>query len=177
MSNEKEIAKALALMFATYEREPKRDVIMVYVSLLKKYDLLSIRKAISKAVDESEYCPRPATILKHLKPTQDDLQSRATTEAARVVESIRRDNTDCLKGDKLTTYLMNSRWNLKILQDTMLESEIKWFIKEFIESYISFSKSKIIEQIKESDVLSQGSSHSLVNDLTSKLTIAKVENE
>lgn len=164
------ISKALVLMFNLFKEKPSKEVMAVYINCLKPYELKDIKSAISIAVNSSEYCPRPATILKHLRPSKDDLKAKAINEATRVIESIRRGDSKCLTGDPLTAYLMNSRWRLHILQDNLLESEVKWFQKEFIDTYISYSKSPaMLDVIEEGNALKPSGAYKLDQSLANKL--------
>lgn len=174
--NEKseQIAKALILMFNVFKEEPSKEVLSVYIKLLLPYEISEIKQSISNAVAESEFCPKPATILKHLKPSEHDLKAHANNELARVIQSVRRGDVECLKGDRLTTYLLSSRWNLKRLQEDMLENDFKWFQKEFVEAYINYSQSpRMLETVIQSNGLLNSPTKGLVENLAKKLTVVK----
>ena len=60
-AKEQKIGEALILMFETFGKEPKPQVIAVYVNMLSVYELREIRIAIAKAVESCSFCPVPAT--------------------------------------------------------------------------------------------------------------------
>ncbi len=156
---EEKIGKALVVMYGLYDKEPKPDVLAVFVNMLIEFEIDAIKAAINKIVRESKFIPKPADLIEILnpKPSEDSLKVYAANESDRVVESIRRHNSDCLEGDEITCYLMNTRWRLSREQDYMLEKDIPWFKKEFVEMYLNcYANPQMMEFAKAGKSLTNG---------------------
>ena len=137
MNRNEQILKALKLMFEIYKEEPSEMVMRVYLSVLEPYSVDNIKRAISRVVQECKFRPVPADLVQYLKPPIQDIEAHAMNECARVVKAIRTQNKDHCRGDKITEYLMATRWNINSL-GMKPENELPFFEKDFFRTYMTF---------------------------------------
>jgi len=73
---------------------------------------------------------------------------RAEKEASLIIDSIRKGN-DIEFTDPVTKHIMSRRWNIDRLRETMIESEEKWFIKDFKETYIAYANTAVAVMLED----------------------------
>jgi len=131
------VMKALAINAGV---ELTRDILVLYRGALKEFTIEQIEKAAKKILLTWEYNRMPP-----LKIVIDKIDSkiqvadRARMEADRIVSHLNFNGANVLPklNDPITKYLMTRRWPYHNWAANVLESELVWWVKEFIEAYKS----------------------------------------
>ena len=139
----REIDTILLRMFNYYQVEVfKPDVLEIYHELFERWSIEDIKKACSMHMDESKWFPKFAELKKYLpQPHVPQIESTANVQASHVLQMIRQNGYryEPVWQDPITKLLMRTRWKWASLCETSTEDNEKWFVKEFVEAYLSSS--------------------------------------
>jgi len=123
-----------------------------YWTALKPFKDNECEKAFNMAIASCKFFPKPAELIEFIvgnkKQLEQQKQDKATIEADKILSHLKTYGGSKYPEitDPVTKHLMNHRWNYKTWATQILESEIVWWKKEFINSYNSFSATeKLIE--------------------------------
>ncbi|MCK5605966.1 hypothetical protein KAR91_28975 [Candidatus Pacearchaeota archaeon] len=120
-----------------------KDQLNLYFTALKQFSMAEVVKAFTKVLNEWEYTKMPpvAVFIKAIsnQPLLEDLAQIQATEVLKQVRILGAYGTPEFK-DPITKHLIKIRFHFKGLCLNMRESEEKWFIKDFVEAYQSFSR-------------------------------------
>ena len=120
--------------------------------MLKGYKIEQIDAAAKQIMIARKYTKMP-TIAEFFEILQGGEQDRALSEANNIVIHLTTHGTSISPQceDPTTKYLMEKRWPYQNWAAKILESEIKWWIKEFTEAYLSYQKINTVPQIENSN--------------------------
>jgi hypothetical protein len=130
-------------MYRAYQMEPPgEDVLELYHAALSQFSLIEIRTAAGQHLKTSKWFPKISELIELIPSAHiPKLESIATVQAGVVLKMIREFGSrfEPLFNDPVTAHLMRTRFNYRGLCMNMIESEEKWFVKNFIESYLAMN--------------------------------------
>ena len=117
-----------------------------YFTNLKQFPFSEMELAFKKVLYKWEYNKMPTIgvfikVLGKSQPLIEDIAEIQATEVLKQMQECGYCNTPKFT-DPVTIELMKHRFNFISLCKTMKESEIKWFVKEFIQAYQAFDRNK-----------------------------------
>ena len=138
--DEKRFAAAMKALAINSGVELPKDVMTLYFKALKHIPDAEFEKGVKKVLLTWVYnrIPPLAIIVEAINGNKENqLADRAEIQATFVISSIGK--YDTVFEDKITKHLMSTRWAFKTWGSQVLESELKWWVKEFKDAYIAFS--------------------------------------
>jgi len=136
---------ALGTWAEVFDKDLSEFAVAAYYQTLKNYPIEDVEKVISNAMGSSKFFPRPVELIELLTGSPQDIADRAEVEALKVLCAIRRfGGHKSVSFDDSTTAAVISQgyggWHK--LAD-MLESDSKWFPKDFSRIYQAFARQGI----------------------------------
>ena len=144
--NNEEKNKIIGILAATaelYGRNLSADTISLWIRSLEKYSFENVRDAFNFITETENFFPVPAKIHAFIKeridPHVPQIESTANVQAAYILKMIRENGYrhEPQWEDPTTRTLMRTRWKWVSLCETSTEDNEVWFVKEFIEAYLS----------------------------------------
>lgn len=140
------------------------DMILLYSKALKNFTIDQIEHAGVDILKIWKYNRMPplAIIIEHIEGNAQPIDDRALVIANQIVSHLNlwgSSKYPDLKEDPIAVELMSRRWPYKIWAANVIESELKWWVKEFCEAYRSYSESdtqRFIEAPAEVKELASG---------------------
>ena len=146
------IMKALALNSGV---EFTNDSLRLYFAALETFTIEQVRDGAKKVLATWEYSRIPpiAVLIKAIN-NEPAIEDKALTAAHNIVSHLKSHGSKIrpdLSGDHTADWLMKYRWNYTSWASKVLESELKWWVKEFCEAYRAFVKTDVPIQIEASE--------------------------
>jgi len=141
--NEKRFMAAMKALAVNAGVELPKDVLTLYFKALKHIPDQEFEQGIKDVLLSWEYnrIPPLAVIIKAIKgDTKNQIEDRAEIQATFVISSI--GDYGIIFEDPITQHLMSTRWPFRSWGTSVLESELKWWVKDFKEAYRAFSGSE-----------------------------------
>lgn len=134
----------------------------VYWKTLEPFTDDQCKKAFDDIMASSKWFPKPAEIILAINKDVAKIEDRAIVEANKILIHLNLNGAGKWPAldDPITKHLMTSRWVYDRWARDVLESELKWWVKEFIEAYRAYSETEAPLQIEVSDEIKP-----LVNDI------------
>jgi len=130
--------KALAVNASV---EITKDTLRLYFEALKDFDISEIETGTHKLLLEWEYNRMPplSALVKKIQGEQPKIEDRALVEANKILDHLRLYGATKWPemSDPITRQLMTTRWHYLKWAGQVVESELKWWVKEFVEAYQS----------------------------------------
>jgi len=131
----------------------------MYWKSLEPFTDEQCRKAFNLAIERCKFFPKPAELIELIrgssKQIEQEKDDKALIIANEIMEQARRYSPGHpLKlNDPIAQHLMTSRWPYHNWATTVLESELKWWVKEFCEAYNAYSATGVPMQLEVSERL------------------------
>lgn len=135
------------MAIAVQAKEPTKELMAMYFAAFESFSIEEVSKAMAKAAFDWELVkvlPPIAEIKKHLTG-KIQINDRALVMAIRIIDHVHREGAEkapgmstVLMGDKVAIELMTTRWPYHRWAANLVESEEKWWVKEFCEAYRAF---------------------------------------
>lgn len=124
-----------------YDKKYSEALLTIYYEALKQYEVEDILNAAKKIIQTRKYnsLPMAADFIEHIT---GGLKGVAHQQVLEVLDRFKSGDYNTPFNDPVTQKLMTTRWPLWRWAPTVLETEIKWFTKEFIEAYESLEPVK-----------------------------------
>jgi len=152
---EKDKKRFVEIMYGladNYSAEISKPGLKFRFDVLKKYPIEEIEKAAHKIVETWQYTKMPpiAEFVNKIEGDKPQIEDIAEYQAHEVITQIKQAgyNKKPVFTDPITTKLIKRRFNFRSLCQTLLESENKWFVKEFKEAYCAYSRINNQQQIE-----------------------------
>lgn len=153
------IMKALAINAGV---ELTDDILKLYRAAFKEFTIEQIQTAAISVLSIWEYNRMPpiGIIIKHIDGAPVQIEHKALIEANKILEHLnfhgatKHPETN----DPVTKHLMTRRWPYETWAKNVLESELKWWVKEFCAAYMAHDGDPeiLIEGPKELRKLASG---------------------
>ena len=140
----KEYLNVIIRTAIVFDKGLNKELLNIYYDILKEYPLKSVKTACRKAIEICKFFPKISEIINFIKEEQPQIKDLAEIQATEVLKQMQECgycNTPKFT-DPVTIELMKHRFNFVSLCKTMKESEIKWFVKEFIQAYQAFNRNR-----------------------------------
>ncbi|MBS3777490.1 MAG: hypothetical protein KGY70_20005 [Bacteroidales bacterium] len=109
-------------------------------------------KAAAMRILKTRTISKMPTFAEFLEAINGSKKDNAQAQADIVFETLRRNGatSEPIFEDPVTNHLMSTRWKWKNWASSVLEDEIKWWRKEFIEAYQSYAANpENVEQVQK----------------------------
>jgi hypothetical protein len=120
-----------------------KDGIAMRFKMLQTFTIEQIEHAALEIMKRRKYTKMPpvAEFIEILKPLELNNEDKAMIEANKVIAHLRSNGagTTPNTGDPITRQLMATRWPYYQWARRVLESELKWWVKEFCQAYKAYS--------------------------------------
>jgi len=168
----KELKKSIVRMYKLFDKEIENDVLDMFVSCLSGYELNQIKGAMAKAAMSCSFCPKPADILKHLKPSSDDQACQAADAVKRLQRAIESESMAFIEHDPILIHMAHS--TAKLGQLAMMTSrDFGFYLERCKKEYINLLNSPealiAIEQKNDQPLM--------IQDMMKKTSPKRIENE
>lgn len=117
--------------------------------MLSEFSIGQVEQAARKIMFTRKYTKMPpvAEFVEAIQGNnQQQIEDRAEVQATYVISCIGQDYP--VFSDPVTSHLMSRRWRWNTWAPAVLESELKWWAKEFKDAYRAFSGSETTLQIE-----------------------------
>lgn len=177
-----EFYKIMAALAEVFSKEISPQLSAIYFQALSGLSVDQVKAAVRRAVSECKFFPKPAELIEMAGGGLPQIEIEAMAQAVAVVAAIRKIGSYQTPNFKnpITNSLMETRWSwMQVCQ--MKESEIGWFVKEFVEAFQVFAPDQYRPQIaapKEIQALLSGATKSLTTTQKSaNIQTIKAKNE
>jgi hypothetical protein len=132
----------MAGMADNFRDSISREGMRMRFEMLKEFTIEEVERAAKAIMARRKYTKMPpiAEFLEEMKPKEPQIEDRAQVMATKILDHLRTKGSRIkpdLSEDPIADVLMTKRWPYLIWAQNLLESEIKWWVKEFCEAYRS----------------------------------------
>ena len=143
------IMRGLAL---NCDMDMSKEKMAFYFKNLKQFTIIRIEQAARVILGTWEYnkIPPIAVFVKAIHDDQSQIEDQATIQANIIVGHLNNYGASKMPRliDPVSKWLMENRWPYLSWASNILESELKWWTKEFKEAYLSISTNGGKKQLK-----------------------------
>ena len=139
----KRFMNLLGSVSEVFNKELSPLTINLYENILSEFPIEAVEKAFGKALTTCRFFPKPADIVDHITQGKKiSNENIAELEAEKVLKHLRQyGSAKSLNAENpITNRLMSTRWQYRTWASQVLEKDLVWWKKEFIESFKSFSE-------------------------------------
>lgn len=142
-SDKEKFANAFLTLCAVFEKMPSDIITAAYFKAMGKHDISDVEQALSRAIVECKFFPKPVELLEFISGKIADV---AEVEAGKVLSAIKRvGGHESVAFDNATTQAVISQgfggWN-KLCDDLRADGE-QWFLKDFARIYQAYARQGI----------------------------------
>jgi len=126
-------------MCEVFDKTYSENILNIYYTVLEKHDIEKVIKAIDNCITQLKFFPKPAELIEMIE-NKPKTENKALFEANKIIEHLNIYGKTKLPEilDPITKHLMTSRWKYKKWAAEIIESEIKWWVKEFCAAYVAY---------------------------------------
>lgn len=146
MQNDKKFKEYMTALSEIHRKELSKATVGIYWEILRPFTDDQCIAAFQQAMAENKWIPKPAELVEYIKGTAQVIENKALVIANEIVSHINQEGSSKhpdLKGDPIAIHLMTRRWPYKTWAASILESEIQWWIKQFVEAYQAYRESDV----------------------------------
>lgn len=143
----------MTLLGEIHSKELSQSLLDVYWEILSRHSDEVCEAAFNRLIETMRFFPKPADFIDALKqvsgPEPPQITDRATEQINIVMRQIRERGSWRTPAfdDPVTNSLMKTRWSWPSVC-AMTETELKWWAKEFADSYLSMQKIESVPMIE-----------------------------
>ena len=144
MNNEKMFKEYIAAISELHSKQISKTTARIYWETLADYSDEQCNRAFDLAIRTLKFFPKPAELIELIPGEVVSIEDRALAVANSIVSHLNQwgaSKHPDLKGDSIAMELLDRRWPYKRWAATVLESELKWWVKDFSEAYRAYSES------------------------------------
>jgi len=142
--DKKKFAEIMYGLAEDFSVEVSKPWLLMKFDLLKEFTIDEVLKASLSIMANWEYqrMPPTAIFLKYLGRKEITSNSKAQIEADKIISHLRAYGQGAIPVlvDPISKHLMLKRWPYVNWAKTVLESQITWWTKEFIEAYKAYDE-------------------------------------
>ena len=140
MNNRKMFNKYMTVLGEVFDKKFSKVFVESYWTVLSCIEDEAAELAFKSALSRCRFFPRPAELLALAGFDPDggrfiQLDSRASEQAAFVLDVISGRRAEKEISDPITEHLVRSRFSIWRLRNSMMEKDERWFVKDFLEAY------------------------------------------
>jgi hypothetical protein len=152
-SDKKRFSEIMAGLAENFSATIGAEGIRIRFQALKEYPIEAIEKS-AILVLRTRTCmgmPTVAEFINAIGGGEKSVESKAEQEATKILSHLRYYGATCHPqiDDPITAYLMQTRWPYYRWAREVLESELKWWTKEFVKAYQDHQDIPALEQIEQ----------------------------
>lgn len=123
----------------------------LYWKALEPFTDDQCKKAFNRVMAKSKWFPKPADLIEAIEADKPQIESVALVQANNIVAHLQQWGSTKWPAldDTITHHLMTRRWKYDIWAKDVLESELKWWVKEFVRAYLAYSEAYEMVQIED----------------------------
>ncbi len=148
----------IAALGEIHEKKISDTMKDIFWKALEPFDDQQCKAAFTRAIAECKWMPKPAELIELMPGGAAQVEDRATVVATEILSHLQvwgSSKFPDLNGDEIAMHLMTGRWEYKRWASSILESELKWWAKEFVEAYRSYQATDAPLRIEGSPQLKQ----------------------
>jgi len=136
---------------------PDADTMRLYFHTLSEFDIDQVEGAVVEVLQEWEYNRMPPVaaihkkLRKKLRKKLPAIEDRALAVASHIVSHLQAHGAASppdLSSDPIAAHLMSTRWPYQRWGRQLVESEVKWWVKEFCDAYRAYEAHDVIMRIE-----------------------------
>lgn len=144
----KKFSHDIVLLAEVHGKTVTAGMVGIYFKVLEEYNTEAVNMAMTVAVKTLKFFPKPAELIEIIESKNQTLniEDRALMVSTRIISHMRAyggTKLPDLEDDPIARDLMTRRWPYLNFASSVLESELKWWQKEFMEAYRVFSETSL----------------------------------
>lgn len=143
MKNETKFKELMSALGELFDKEISPVLSNIYWKSLENISDDDAINGFNKSFTFCKFFPKPAELIDLMKP-KIPVEDKALAIANEIISHLRlngsRKRPD-LSHDPIAEQLMTTRWNYPYWASQVLESEIRWWIKDFCDAYRAYKLS------------------------------------
>ena len=136
-----EFSNYMTLLGEIFGKEISDSLKTIYWEILKPYSDKQCIEAFKKAISLCKFYPKPAELIEFLAGKTNQAEAnKAQIEVDKIISNLKFYGATKYPDltDPITKHLMTKRWPYKNWAANVIESELKWWVKEFCEAYNAY---------------------------------------
>jgi len=142
-SNEKRFVQIMLGMADNFRDNITKEGMVMRFDMLKNYSIDQVESAAKQIILIRKYTKMPpvAEFIEAIEGQKSKIEDKALVIANNIISHLRTHGSHIFPKieDPIALKLMKNRWPYYEWASTVLESELKWWVKEFCEAYKSYS--------------------------------------
>ena len=150
MKDKKMFKEYITAISEIYDKIISSTSARIYWQVLEPFSDSQCQDAFDKAIQTCKFFPKPAELIELIPGEAVPIEDKATVIATEILAHLQKWGSSRhpdLKDDPISMHLMANRWPYKKWAANILESELKWWSKEFVEAYRAYNSSDVPFQI------------------------------
>jgi len=146
MKNKIKFQENMSLISVIFDKVIPNTAIDIYWEVLKPYSDDECINAFKYVLGNNKFFPKPADLIEFLREKEKAVEkNKAIQEADNILKHLKYNGASKIPvfNDPVTKYLMKTRWRWYQWASTVLDSELKWWHKEFVAAYNSYDATQI----------------------------------
>ena len=137
-------SKALGVLTELFDKKLSPVAIKAYFNSLDKFTINQVEAAISQSMVKCRFFPKPVELIEMITGGQKQIEDRGLVEAHKIVSHLQAYGAKYYPqlDDKISQRLMSRRWPYHRWAASVLESELKWWVKDFTEAYNAYTSTE-----------------------------------
>lgn len=145
MKNKIEFKEFMSGMGEVFDKKITPVIIKLYWKVLEPFTDEQCQQAFNIAIAQCRFFPKPADLTEFIvgspKQIEQNKEDKALVVATNIIAHLRTYGSGVLPklDDPTAKHLMTKRWPYYEWSSMVLESELKWWTKEFCKAYKSYT--------------------------------------
>ncbi len=141
MQDEIKFKEYMTALSEMHRKTFSKTTVGIYWQILRPFTDEQCIAAFQRAMAENKWIPKPAELVDYIKSGGQPIEDQAVVVAHEIVAHLNQwggSKLPDLSDDPIAMELMTRRWPYKNWAANILESEIQWWVKQFIEAYTAY---------------------------------------
>ena len=145
MKDRNKFSEFMTIISEMHERTPSTVLVEAYWRALKPFTDDQCYQAFNSVIARSKFFPKPGDLIEIIegspKQIQQDKEDKALLIANNIISHLKTHGSRVFPklDDLVAKHLMTKRWPYYEWAAAVIESELKWWTKEFCEAYRSYA--------------------------------------
>jgi len=154
MKNEKTFKEFMSGIGELFNRKISDILKNMYWKTLEPFTDAQCEKAFNLVITKCKFFPKPADLIEFIEGSQKQIEQQGDNKALifanEIINHLHTHGSRIFPklNDKIAKNLMTKRWPYHEWASTVIEDELKWWVKEFCEAYKSYSEIETHELIR-----------------------------
>ncbi len=130
-------------MCEVFGKSYSETLLDVYSGVLSRYPISDVEKAIKQAIVTCRFFPKPVDLIEAIENNSPkQLENKAHVLANEIIQHLKAYGKtkfpSFLESDPVALKLMQRRWPYRQWASEVLDSELTWWVKEFVAEYQAY---------------------------------------